>query len=169
MKIRALSPADLSAYRQLRLESIPDSPSSVVPTYDEERALSDEQMSARLNASPYQLALGAFQDEVLIGTVGLVRDPRSKIYHRANIVGVYVTPKSRSAGVAQGLLEAVIAHARSIPEVIQLDLKVNTINLRARALYAKLGFVSCGLDRRALRIDGQFHDEERMALYLDVV
>lgn len=167
MKIRALTPADLASYRQLRLESILDSPSSFVPTHEEESAVPEEQMAARLKASPFQVTYGAFQGEVLVGTVGLVRDSRSKIYHRATVVGVYVTPKARSSGVAQGMFEAVIAHARAIPELVQLDLKVNTINPRARALYAKLGFVSCGIDHRALYIDGQFHDEERMALYLD--
>ncbi|AIY40434.1 acetyltransferase [Collimonas arenae] len=149
------------------MESILDSPSSFVPTYDEEGSLPDDQMVTRLNAGPFQVTYGAFQEDVLVGTVGLIRDPRSKICHRATIVGVYVTPQARTAGVAQGLLEAVIAHARNIPEVIQLDLRVNTINARARSLYAKLGFESCGIDRRALCIDGQFHDEERMALYLE--
>jgi RimJ/RimL family protein N-acetyltransferase len=167
MKIRVLTPEDLLSYRRLRLESILDSPSSVVPTHEEESRVPDEQMSARLEASSFQVVYGAFQDEILIGVVGFVRDSRSKIYHRGNIMGVYVTPASRSAGVAHELLKAVIAHARNIPEVIQLDLKVNTINVRARALYAKLGFVSCGVDRRALCIDGQFHDEERMALHFD--
>lgn len=123
-------------------------------------------MVTRLNASPFQMTYGAFQEDVLVGAVGFVRDPRSKVCHRASIVGVYVTPEARTAGIAQGLLEAAIAHARNIPEVVQLDLRVNTINVRARSLYARLGFVSCGIDRRALRIDGQFHDEERMALDL---
>jgi RimJ/RimL family protein N-acetyltransferase len=167
MKIKALTPADLASYRQLTLESILDSPSSFVPTHEEESAVPEEQMAARLKASPFQVTYGAFQDGALVGTVGLVRDPRSKIYHRATIVGVYVTPKARSGGVAQRMFEAVIAHARNIPELVQLDLKVNTVNPRARAVYAKLGFVSCGIDRRALCLDGQFHDEERMALHLD--
>ncbi|AMO96614.1 acetyltransferase family protein [Collimonas fungivorans] len=167
MKIRALTPADLASYRQLRLESILDSPSSFVPTHEEESAVPEEQMAGRLKASPFQVTYGAFQGEVLVGTVGLVRDSRCKIYHRATVVGVYVTPKARANGVAQSMFEAVIAHAKNIPELVQLDLKVNTINPGARALYAKLGFVSCGIDRRALCIDGQFHDEERMALHLD--
>lgn len=169
MKIRALTPADLASYRQLRLESILDSPSSFVPTHEEESVLPEEQMAVRLKASPFQVTFGAFQDEVLVGVVGLVRDARSKICHRATVVGVYVTPQARAGGVAHRLFEAVIAHARNIPELVQLDLKVNTINPGARALYAKLGFVSCGIDHRAMRIDGKFHDEERMALYLDVI
>ena len=39
MKTRALTPADLASYRQPRLESILDSPSSFVPTptHEEER------------------------------------------------------------------------------------------------------------------------------------
>lgn len=167
MKIRALTPADLASYRRLRLESILDSPSSFVPTHEEESALPEEQMAARLKASPFQVTYGAFQGEALVGTVGLVRDARSKIHHRATVVGVYVTPNARSAGAVQGMFEAVIAYARNIPELVQLDLKVNTINPRARAVYAKLGFTSCGIDYRALCIDGRFHDEERMALYLD--
>jgi RimJ/RimL family protein N-acetyltransferase len=166
MNISALSQQDLSAYRQLRLESILDSPSSFVPTHDEESQLPDAQMAARLNVSPYQATFGAFQHDALVGTVGFVRDSRSKIYHRANIVGVYVTPAARGNGIAQALFEAVIAYARQFPEVVQLDLKVNTINIGARALYAKLGFDSCGIDYRAMCIDGQFHDEERMALRL---
>ena len=41
-----------------------------------------------------------------------------------------------------------------------------TRNKQARHLYASLGFASCGIDPRALLVDGEYLDEERMVLFL---
>ena len=46
-------------------------------------------------------------------------------------------------------------------------LTVTLGNDAARRLYAELGFRTYGIERRGLRVDGVFHDEELMTLDLD--
>ncbi|WP_053251746.1 GNAT family N-acetyltransferase [Ensifer adhaerens] len=58
-------------------------------------------------------------------------------------------------------VEAVIDEARG--KVEQLQLTVVSSNAAAIQLYSKLGFVGYGLEKRALRVDGQYFDEMLMA------
>jgi RimJ/RimL family protein N-acetyltransferase len=47
-----------------------------------------------------------------------------------------------------------------------LNLTVVTINERAKKLYTKLGFKAFGMEEKALKINGNYYDEEYMALLL---
>lgn len=167
MIIRRLSPDDLPAYRKLRLECIEAHPSSVSFTYAEESALPLDQMRQRLVHTPYQAMFGAFDGAELIAMAGFRREPRSKIHHRGDIFGVYVAPAARGTGVSRKLLEALLDHVRTLPEMVVVNLSVRTNNDSARALYRRLGFEVTGIDKRAIFADGAYHDEERMALDLD--
>ncbi len=71
---------------------------------------------------------------------------------------------ARGSGVSKRLVEAVIDEARG--KVEQLQLTVVSSNVVAIRLYSKLGFVSYGLEARALCVDGQYFDEMLMALPL---
>ncbi len=167
MKIRALSPSDLAAYRSLRLLATEESPTAVWASYDEENALPLDQMAQRLVATPYQTVLGGFIDDQLMAVAGFRRDRIAKIAHRANLWGIYVEPQARGGGRARLLMAALLAHARTLPDVVQLTLCVRSTNDAAKALYLSLGFIQTGVDRRSMLIDGVYHDEDRMVLFLD--
>lgn len=167
MMIRRLCPDDLPAYRKLRLECIEANPSAVSFSYEEESALPLDQMRERLVCSPDQALFGVFDDANLMAMAGFRREPRSKIRHRGDIFGVYVAPAARGTGVSRKLLEALLDHVRTIPEMVIVNLSVRTTNDVARALYRRLGFTVTGIDRRAIFADGAYHDEERMTLELD--
>jgi RimJ/RimL family protein N-acetyltransferase len=77
---------------------------------------------------------------------------------------MYVRPDARNAGVGRQLVEALIDHARDHVEVIQLSLVSG--NERARRLYASLGFVEYGIEKKSLKQDGHYYDEILMALDL---
>ncbi|MCY1250884.1 hypothetical protein D9M72_645760 [compost metagenome] len=66
--------------------------------------------------------------------------------------------------MSRRLVEAVVDEARG--KVEQLQLTVVSSNAAAIRLYSKLGFAEYGLEKRALRIDGQYLDEVLMALAL---
>ena len=167
MNIRVLCPEDIDAYKNLRLEGIEESPSSFWASYAEESNCPLEQMQNRLVATPHQVIFGVFDNGQLIAMAGFRREQIAKIEHRGNIWGVYVSPASRGLGIARQLLDSLLSHAKNIPNVIQVTLGVRTTNSAAKALYLQLGFVPTGIDRRSICIDGQFHDEERMALFFD--
>jgi RimJ/RimL family protein N-acetyltransferase len=74
---------------------------------------------------------------------------------------MYVRQGARSTGVGRKLLEAVVDHARHHVEVLQLS--VVSENEGARRLYASLGFVEYGIERKALKQGGRYYDEVLMA------
>jgi ribosomal protein S18 acetylase RimI-like enzyme len=74
---------------------------------------------------------------------------------------MYVRPEARRAGIGRRLVEAVIDTASRHVELIQLT--VVTDNEAARRLYAGLGFVEYGLEKKALKQGGRYYDEILMA------
>jgi len=84
--------------------------------------------------------------------------PRS---HKGLLVGMYVRPRARGAGVGRRLVEAIIDLARRHVELIQLS--VVEENEAARRLYAGLGFLDYGIELHALKQGGRYYDEILMA------
>lgn len=98
--------------------------------------------------------------------MGLVRDPSPKIQHKASVWGMYVSEKVRSQRLGRALLSELIARARTYPGLEQLILGVGTTKGSARALYRRLGFEPFGLERRGLKVETEYIDEEHMVLWL---
>jgi RimJ/RimL family protein N-acetyltransferase len=67
----------------------------------------------------------------------------------------------RTGGISRRLIEAILEVARQHVELIQLTVVQN--NVRARRLYASLGFVDYGIERNALKQNGRYYDEVLMA------
>ena len=58
------------------------------------------------------------------------------------------------------------AEARAIAGLEQINLTVTHSNAEARALYLEAGFVSFGVEKNALKVDGTYYDKEYMTLTL---
>ena len=116
-----------------------------------------------------KFVLGAFEHGQLIGTVGLSREDSHKFKHKGVIWGMYVAPEQRGQGVGRALLQTAITHARSIAHLEQLLLGVMATQVIARKLYASLGFVTWGIEPRAVKVDERYLDEEFMLLRLGEV
>jgi ribosomal protein S18 acetylase RimI-like enzyme len=76
-----------------------------------------------------------------------------------------VLPEFRRQGIARALVDHVVAQARTCALVLRAS--VETTNAKARRLYAEAGFRSLGVERRSLRVDGRFYDEDHLFLDLD--
>ncbi|CAM2180784.1 N-acetyltransferase [Burkholderia latens] len=164
--IRLLDAADAAQFRSVRLHAIDTSPTSFLPTRDEEAGILVEEFATRITPSGVQAVFGAFDDDTLIGITGVRRDTRAKVAHKALIWGVFVASAYRGRGVAQSLLDAATAHAAQTWSCTQLTLCVNEINRSAERLYASQGFVRFGTEPRALFVDGRFYDEHHMVKML---
>lgn len=164
--LRPLAEADMAAFKAIRLQSIADSPTAIWPTVEEESRLTPEQVKAKIAQTPHQVVFGAFAGEQLVGIAGLRRETLAQLAHKATIWGVFVLPGMRKGGLARQLFARIKAHAEEIG-VLQIHLSVNAENLRARNLYASLGFQSFGIEPRGSQIAGRFYDEEHMCLRLD--
>ncbi|WP_116809408.1 GNAT family N-acetyltransferase [Steroidobacter cummioxidans] len=80
-------------------------------------------------------------------------------------LGIGLVPEARHQGLGSLLMQAAIAKAR-IKGLTRIELTVRADNSNAKVLYERFGFVLEGVQRRAMRIDGRYHDAYAMALLL---
>jgi ribosomal protein S18 acetylase RimI-like enzyme len=164
--VRALGVADADDYRRVRLEALRLHPEAFGSAYEDEAAFDRAQIVDRLS-SPASARFGAFDDHGnLVGLAGMQIRFGAKERHKAYLFSMYVASAHRRTGVAQQLVEAVIAGAREAGAVV-LQLSVTVGNVPAQHLYRRMGFTIYGIERRALNVSGRFHDEELMAIDLD--
>jgi ribosomal protein S18 acetylase RimI-like enzyme len=146
----------------VRLAALRDHPEAFGVSYQEELAGD----TSRLIAKPPGVTLGGFAGGELVGTAGLSVPERAKQRHKGHIAAVYVAPAWRGTGLARGLIEGLVAHARARGLAV-VTLSVTAGNQAARRVYADAGFVTYGTEPRSLCVGGAFHDEALMALLLD--
>jgi RimJ/RimL family protein N-acetyltransferase len=169
MKIRVLKPADASTYWQLRLKALQESPEAFATSYEEaiQRENAVEFVARKLSLSENGFTVGAFdQENTLVGIVTFYRERALKLRHKGYLVGMYVSPHVRRAGVGRQLIGELIKLAREMPGLEQIHLSVVTTNEPARRLYASMGFKAFGVEPRALKFGDRYWDEEHMVLPL---
>jgi RimJ/RimL family protein N-acetyltransferase len=166
MELRTIDSTDAAAFKALRLTALRECPTAFSSSYEEECDIPLAEAAQRLVPDRDRAIFGAFDGDDLVATVGLQREGRRKLAHKAIIWGVYVAPSFRGRGVGRLLLERALAHARSMPDLLQVTLGVNTMNTAAIALYESVGFEQFGLERGFLRVDGVLYDELHMVLSL---
>jgi ribosomal protein S18 acetylase RimI-like enzyme len=164
--VRRLVPADAAALRRLRLDALAEAPESFGSSYEEEHTLTLEDIRAWIAPPDDGALFGAFLEDGLAGIAGVSRQRRLKMRHKAHAWSVYVAPRWRGAGLGRALMLAVIAHARGMRGIRQLQLSVTAHNQAALALYASLGFREYGQEREGLCVNGIYYDEKLMALPL---
>jgi len=157
--IRPLRQDDLPLYHPLRLEALRCHPEAYGSSFEEEQA---SDLSHMIGNRP-NVTLGAFVDDALVGTAGLIVSQKLKQRHKGHVVGVYVAPAWRRTGLAQALTERLIDEARSA-RLVALMLSVTVGNEAARRLYLNAGFVPYGIEPRSLMIGSDLMDTELMAL-----
>ena len=170
MKIRELGEGDAPSYRTLRLRALKEHPTAFVSSHEEQREWPLERFAQRLRGS-FESAgafnLGCFVDEDLVGAVGFFREEGPKRMHIGKIVGMHVAAEHQGKGYGRALLGAAIERARQLTELKVIHLAVESTNEPAKALYRSFGFETYGVEKRAIFVDGEYFDEDLMALELD--
>jgi GNAT superfamily N-acetyltransferase len=155
--VRPMVEEDWQDYRAIRTEMIEDTPSAFGETLETVNARTEEEWRQRAaNESPDSIRWAAITDDGLwIGSMGAYMDRMDGM----SLVGVYVAPRYRGdgPGVTSALLEAVERWASERADRIRLD--VHESNMRARAAYAKRGFVETG-STRPYPLDPAQHEVE---------
>ncbi|MBX3636616.1 MAG: GNAT family N-acetyltransferase [Rubrivivax sp.] len=151
MHLRPLTAADAAAYRELMLEAYVQAADAFTSTAGE-RMREPGSWWVRRIADPAGLgiAFGAWDGELLAGTVGLEFSAKPKTRHAALVLGMYVRPAARGRGIARALLDAAIAHAASRPGTRVLTLTVTEGNDAAIRLYGQAGFRAWGTEPMAI-------------------
>ncbi|MBP1974643.1 GNAT family N-acetyltransferase [Cohnella thailandensis] len=164
--IRQLTLEDVDAYWALRLRAIREHPESFGASYEEEKELSMDAVRARFPSSEDGFALGAFERNELVGMVGLSREKRRKLRHKAMIWGMYVSSEHQGRGIGRRLIAAVQDRARQMDGLEKLILYVVIGNAPAQKLYRSMGFESFGIERNALKLGDVTYDEDLMVYSL---
>jgi ribosomal protein S18 acetylase RimI-like enzyme len=163
--VRRLEPADAEALVKIRREALLTEPLVFSAVDGDDRSQLPFARKA-LGERDEQAVFGEVEGDELAGMVGVIRFSGLKERHKCRLWGMYVAPQARGHGVGRALLEAAIAHARTWPEVEQLQLSVTEAAVTARRLYEAAGFRPWGLEVRALQWQGRFLDEEHLVLQL---
>ncbi len=167
MKIRVLHKSDAESYQELRLNGLTTNPEAFGSTYDRESKFSLDIVIERIEPNKDKFVLGAFKENnSLIGIVTFVRENAVKTSHKGNVFGMYVTPEMRGKGVGKLLMLELIRKARKCEGLEQINLTVVSNNELAKKLYQSIGFRVYGMERNALKHNGQYFDEDLMVLKL---
>lgn len=167
LEFRRLGLEDLEAYFANRLLALQNAPNAFLTTYEEEKARGNEHFKKTLSHVGNEKAIfGALQNQKVWGTIGLFREDRPKINHKAMIWGMYVHNDFRGQGAGAQLLDMAIAFARTEMKVELIQLSVESNNSAARKLYESRGFKCWGTEPKAMKSGAQWFDENHMSLIL---
>ena len=88
------------------------------------------------------------------------------VYAHGGVLGMGIVEEHRGKGIGEALMRAALAQARS-RGLARVELTVRADNVRAIALYRKIGFVDEGVKRKAICVDGGYIDVACMALLFE--
>jgi RimJ/RimL family protein N-acetyltransferase len=107
----------------------------------------------------------ALQNQRVVGWCNITPATREVMAHVGDLF-MGLLPEQRGQGLGERLLRQSLTAADAFG-YLRVELGVFASNTRAVSLYRKAGFVEEGTKRRAILIDGRFHDEIIMARLLD--
>jgi len=161
-QIRRLEPGDAALYREIRLGALQRNPEAFGSTFERENGQPLSWFEAAITRADI---FGGFLDGRLMGIAGFAAQEGTKHAHKGLLWGMYVRGAARKSGLGKKLVAAVLDQARGRVEMVQLA--VVSENEAARRLYAAMGFVEYGHEKRALKQGGRYYDEVLMVKFLD--
>jgi RimJ/RimL family protein N-acetyltransferase len=168
MTVRRLTIPDAAAWRVLMIDGYTQHPDAFTTSAHERAGLPVSWWAARLapDAPAGEVLFGAFGDETLAGVAGLSFERREKAQHKALLFGMHVAADFRGRGMGRELVEAVVTHARGLPQLRVVQLTVSQGNHAAEALYTRCGFAPFGVEPFAVAVGGTFVSKIHMWLDL---
>lgn len=172
MVIRRLTKDDASSFWELRFKALREDGDAFGATYEEEVSKPLDNLIVRFNneyieAKEDNFILGAFNEEnKMIGVIGLHRERRIKLRHKATIWGMYVSKEYRKKRFGKLLLFEVLNIAKSMEGLEQLNLCVVSSNIKAKNLYESMNFETYAIEKNAIKFDNKYFDEEYMVYFV---
>jgi len=103
--------------------------------------------------------IGAWMENQLVGLVGINRDLRPSIAHKATLWGLFVSPPYRRQHIGRALVVEILAHAQTISGLTLLRAVVNINSAAALTLLMQSGFKEYGREPNAKKIGETFYDQ----------
>ncbi|WP_193188478.1 GNAT family N-acetyltransferase [Nisaea sediminum] len=161
--VRLLGAQDAAAFLALRKSALEVFPAAFSAAPEDDFLQTESDASALFARREDGVVFGGFTDR-LKGCVGLFREKKLKTRHKVHLWTMFVERDARGAGMGRALLEAAIGHAGGMDGVTDIHLGVSDLAPAARALYESVGFVTWGVEPRALRIQGSTVSIRQMVL-----
>ncbi len=128
--------ADWSAYREIRLRSLLESPEAYGSSHERELGLTESEWRARTTG---RLFLARDDEQHVVGTAAGLFGENGHL----DLVGMFVAAEARGRGCAELLLDAVVAVART-DGATRVVLHVTDGNVAAARCYSCYGFTETG-------------------------
>lgn len=144
MRVRRITADEWERWREFRVAMLADAPYAFGSTLADARATSEDEWRARVTRlatgehSCYYVAEDETDGTWLAGAGGYVEDGGIP-----NVFGVWTAPEARGQRLAQRVIDAVIAWARTT-EAREVRLWATDTNDAARRVYDRLGFTPTG-------------------------
>ncbi len=164
--VREATVSDAENFRELRLDALQDSPIAFPADYTVYVNHPRSFWESRLKTDEMATVFFAEHENQLIGMTGIRRGELPKTKHSATIWGVYVRPAWRSIRIAESLIEACLAWAKS-NDVNIVKLGVTAASTSAVRCYQRCGFIIYGTEPRGIFYDGHYYDGYLMYRPLD--
>jgi ribosomal protein S18 acetylase RimI-like enzyme len=167
--VRQLGIGDRDDYFSFRLRALEAYPQGFATSAEEWRNAPPEKIDALLLASEKNTdpILGAFtSDANLVGSLGLSRETRTAVQHKASLVAMYVDPAFRRKGIGTQLVSEALELARQFSDLVLIRLVVDSENTDAVRLFERLGFVHYGREPLARRVEEHYYDQSYMVYLL---
>lgn len=159
--LRVFEKKDAEALHRLRAQSLEECPEAYSMGLELWRSAPISAVEATIEASATGQdgpLIGAFQNETLLGFIGVKVIARKKVAHVGTLWGFYVDPEHRRKGLGQKILERTMDLVRETETLEQLRLMASTQSTAAVALFEKLGFENYGVEPRGRKINEDYHD-----------
>jgi dihydropteroate synthase len=155
MTVRQASPQDWERWRDLRLRAFAEAPAAPGETLAEATAQGDAHWKSHVARRPDAVRLLAERDAAAVGMAVVAIDPDDR--RHAQVFALWVAPEARGLGVANALVQHMLAWARERGS-LDVGVRVGERQQAARRLYVRLGFRATG-DRSPPRTGGDLPSE----------
>lgn len=166
LQLRLLIESDLMAYKALRDRTLAQHPEAFTSDAETEMQRDLASYRSRLTAGGggrTLFTLLALLDGHVVGAVTCEREPRRKVHHIAQLIGMMVAGEQRGRGIGRALLTAALQRLAEVPGLALVTLSVTASNAAALRLYDAAGFTRYGLLPGAVRLpDGRELDKALM-------
>ena len=146
MKIRAMSPADLSALYDIYIEK------EVVNNNRYSPDIKREEFDLMFNGNQHNFVAVETGGE-MFGHLAIITTEKPRLKHSASF-GIVVAKASRGKGVGRFLM----GHLENELDLVRLELEVHANNKAALALYKSFGFEIEGTKRKAVLVEDELID-----------
>ena len=161
-KTRRLVNADAEDYQKWRMEGLSRHPEHFRVSTEDEIDLNNSMVAAKLESN---FVIGGFDGASLVGIAGLSIISGSKLRHKGLLWGMYVRSENQGQGLADQLIESIIAEAMRIG-LEQIQLTVVAQNLRAYKVYERWGFKLYATEVESVKTETGYLDEQLRVLRL---